>query len=129
MPSENMLLPLMIFLREIGGRDRMNHEQYRFIEFWFWSSIFAAARYTGGASNEVIIEDAKVLAKVAKNQPHRDSTYLRRLRSRITDPDDILSYRKKTNSIYKGLLSIINYGSQGLLDWSNGKVDFQSGNG
>jgi hypothetical protein len=120
MASENMLLPLMIFLRDIGGADAMNREQFRFLEFWFWSSIFASARYAGGASNEVIIEDAKILTKIAKGEPHHDSTYLRRLRSRITDSDDILSFRKKTNSIYKGLLSIINYGNQGLLDWSNG---------
>lgn len=120
MPSENMLLPLMIFFREIGGLDLMSQEQMNFVEFWFWSSIFASARYSGGASNEVIVEDARILTKIAHNEENRDFGYLRKLRSRITDPDDILSYNKKGNSIYKGFLNLVNYGSRGLLDWQNG---------
>ena len=117
MPSENMVLPLMIFLREVMNYSGFGEEQRRFIEYWFWSSTFSA-RYTG-ATNEVILEDAAILADIARHNPIRDTSYLRKLRSRITDTDDVFAYRKKANSIYKGVLNLINFHSRGILNWTN----------
>lgn len=119
LPSENMILPLMMFFRELHfSKHPLNQEQYEFLVFWFWASVFAN-RYTG-ATNEVIIDDSKILIQIAHNNVSLENAYLRKLRSRITDSDDILTYQKRASSIYKGLLNIINFASdKGLLDWTN----------
>jgi hypothetical protein len=57
LPSENMLLPLMVFLSYAKGFDRINEEQRKFIEYWFWASVFANTYST--ASNEVILYAAR----------------------------------------------------------------------
>ena len=71
MPSENMLIPLMIFLRQIKEFDSVNQDQKRFIEYWYWASTFAN-RYST-SSNEVIINDCKVLSSVANKEPINNS--------------------------------------------------------
>jgi hypothetical protein len=125
MPSENMLLPLMVFLDEVG--ETMNEYQRRFIEFWFWASTFAT-RYST-ATNETIVADAGVLTKVARNESIQNPFYLRGLRPRISQVEDILSQRKKASMIYKGLLNLINYHNKGLLDWSSqNRLDFNNQN-
>jgi hypothetical protein len=41
LPSENMVTPLMVFLTHVKGFDRIHEEQRRFLEFWFWASVFS----------------------------------------------------------------------------------------
>ena len=41
MPSENMVIPIMVFLNEIQSFDRMSEGQRHFLEFWYWSSVFS----------------------------------------------------------------------------------------
>src|SRR5687768_15490840 len=79
MPSENMLIPLMMFRREIKGFDQMNEVQRKFIEFWYWASIFSN-RYSG-ASNEVILLDKQVLVQVAKGEKIRGRGFFNKMRS------------------------------------------------
>jgi hypothetical protein len=118
MPSENMLIPLMIFLREIGGGfDRMREEQRRFIEFWYWASVFAN-RYST-ATNEVIITDSQALTQIARGERIGARGYFRRLRSLITAPSDLYSYTRRASLTYRGILNLLAYASGGLYDWSS----------
>ncbi len=117
MPSENMVIPLMIFLREIGGFDAMNEEQRRFIEFWYWASIFAN-RYSS-ATNEVIITDCGVLTQIARDEQIATRGYFIRLRSLITEPEDLFSYTKRASATYRGILNLLGYAAQGLKDWNS----------
>jgi hypothetical protein len=122
MPSENMLIPLMIFLRQIKSFDQITEEQRKFIEFWYWSSIFAN-RYSG-SSNETIIIDCTALTQVAQKVPISSRNYFIRMRPLITEAEDLFSYTKKSSTIYRGILNLLGYGSQGLRDWnSSQKID------
>jgi len=120
MPFENMVIPLMMFLRQIKSFDRMNEQQRSFLEFWYWASIFAN-RYSS-ASNATIIIDCKVLIQVAHGERIDNRSYFMRLRSLVTESLDLLSYTKKTSSIYRGILNLINYAAKGLRDWSNAQI-------
>ncbi|MDE2636159.1 MAG: DUF262 domain-containing protein, partial [Chloroflexota bacterium] len=74
LPSENMVLPLIVFFRELAIRHRsLDEMQNRFLSFWYWSSVFAN-RYTG-ASNEVMLEDSRMLRGVARRDYPNDSSY------------------------------------------------------
>jgi len=118
-PSENLILPLMMFRRKIRGFDQMNEQQRRFVEFWFWASVFSN-RYAG-SSNETIIEDSGVLELIAKNEkiPAR---YCERMRSRVDTADDLFSYTKRASIIYRGVLNLLSYHNRGLRSWNNGDV-------
>ena len=55
MSSENMIIPLMMYLKEIKGFENMNESQREFIEYWYWASVFSN-RYST-SSNEIIVID------------------------------------------------------------------------
>ncbi|MFD1779059.1 DUF262 domain-containing protein [Fredinandcohnia salidurans] len=119
MPYENMVIPLIIFLRESNQNDfsQMNEWQYEFIKYWYWASIFSQ-RYSSG-SNEAILQDSNVLKSIAKGMKITDRVFFTRLKSQIDSYEDIFSYSRKVNVIYKGTLNLINYNSRGLTDWNN----------
>lgn len=117
MPSENMIVPLMMFLRTIKGFERMSEEQRAFLEYWYWASIFSN-RYST-ASNEVIITDSQVLSQVARGEAITARGYFQRMRSLITEPEDLFSYTKRTSALYRGILNLLSYASHGLRDWNN----------
>ena len=121
MPYENMLIPIMIFLKELGGKDfsQMNENQLEFFKYWYWAAIFSK-RYTS-SSNESIVKDCNILTKIARGNKIIDKTYFNKLRSVISNPEDLLAYNKNGNSIYKGILNFINYNASGLSDWKNTK--------
>jgi hypothetical protein len=122
LPSENMVIPLMVFLGHVKGFDRINEEQRKFLEFWFWSSVFAN-RYSM-SSNEVIIADGQALTQVAQGKQIERRDYFTRLRSLVTDPEDLLIYTKRAGAIYRGVLNLIGYAIQGLRDWrSTQRID------
>ncbi len=122
LPSENMVIPLMIFLDRVKGFDRIDEEQRKYLEFWFWASVFAN-RYSM-ASNEVIITDCQALAQVAVGKRIERRDYFTRLRSLVTDPEDLFAYTKRTSAIYRGVLNLIGYAIQGLRDWRSAqKID------
>jgi hypothetical protein len=122
LPSENMVIPLMIFLSHVKKFDRIDEEQRKFLEFWFWSSVFAN-RYST-SSNEVIIADSQALSQVAQGRRIERWDYFTRLRSLVTDPDDLFIYTKRTSAIYRGVLNLIGYAIHGLRDWkSSQKID------
>lgn len=118
MPSENMLIPLMIFLRAIGGTfDRIDEEQRRFIQFWYWASVFAN-RYST-ATNEVIITDSQALTQIARGERIGARGYFRRLRSLITEPEDLYSYTRRVSLTYRGVLNLLAFAAGGLHDWTS----------
>ena len=122
LPSENMIIPLMVFLSRVQGFDRINEEQRKFLEFWFWASVFAN-RYST-SSNEVIISDSHALSQVAQGRRIERRDYFTRLRSLVTDPEDLFIYTKRTSATYRGVLNLIGYGIGGLRDWkSTQKID------
>lgn len=118
MPYENMLIPLIIFLKEIKNNDfsQINENQLSFIRYWYWSSILTQG-YSSG-SNETIIQDSGVLSSIAKNEKIGDKTYFNRLKVQISK-EDILTFNKKGSVIYKGILNLVNFASGGLTDWTN----------
>jgi hypothetical protein len=122
MPFENMVIPLMMFRKQVKGFDQMNQDQRLFLEYWYWASIFAN-RYSS-ASNEVIIADCGVLSQVARSERITTRGYFAKLRPLVTEPEDLFSYTKKTSAIYRGVLNLLGYSAQGLKDWnSTHKID------
>jgi hypothetical protein len=119
MPYENMLIPLMVFLREIGGSyHSMSQNQKDFLVFWYLNSVFSL-RYSG-ATNERIIEDATIFGNIANGKKITSPTFFNKLtKSQVANRDDIYSFEKKGNAVYKGILNLINYHSGGLIDWNN----------
>jgi len=118
MPYENMLVPIIMFYLKIGKDfSQMSESQLKFIKYWYWASIFSQ-RYTS-SSNESIIQDSKILEGLAVNKKINDKSYFQKLRSIITNPDDLNSFSKKGSVIYKGVLNLINYKTGGLIDWKN----------
>jgi len=117
MPSENMILPLMMFLRKIKHFDQMNEQQRKFIEYWYWTSIFAN-RYSG-SSNEIIIADSSALSKVACGERITIRNYFQRMRPLITEASDLFSYTKRSSALYRGILNLLSYATQGLRDWNS----------
>jgi len=125
MPYENMLIPLMIFIKELGKDfSQIDSKQSKFIHYWYWSSVFSQ-RYSG-SSNEMIIKDAKYMQSIAKNERIAEKAYFNRLsRLQITNYKDLFDYSKKGNAVYQGVLNIINYNSKGLIGWKNSdKLNF-----
>lgn len=117
MPSENMIIPLMMFLRQVKGFDQITEDQRVFLEYWYWASIFSN-RYSS-ASNEAIITDSGALSQVAQGTRILARNYFTRLRSLVTEPDDLLSYTKRSSTIYRGILNLLGYSAQGLKDWNS----------
>jgi len=120
MPSENMVIPVMMFLRQIKSFDRMTEEQRQFLEYWYWASVFSN-RYSG-SSNETIITDCTVLRQIARGEKISILNYFNRLRSLITEPSDLYSYTKKSSAIYRGILNLLGYEAKGLRDWTNTQI-------
>lgn len=127
MPFESMIIPLLIFLREIGmDFSNMNERQNKFIRFWYWSSVFSH-RYNGAINPYSIILDAKILTIIAHNNKLLDSSYITKQKFFITNYEDLFYYGQRKSSIYKGILNLINYDSKGIIDLaSTRKLTFNS---
>jgi hypothetical protein len=96
----------------------MNPQQKNFLEYWYWNSIFSL-RYSG-SSNERIIEDSNILIQIAKGKKLNSLAFFNKLsKLQITSVDDIYSFDKKANAVYKGILNLINYDRNGLINWNN----------
>lgn len=107
----------MMFRRHLKGFDQMKEDQRRFIEFWYWASIFAN-RYSS-ASNEVIILDSSVLSSIARGERIVARGFFTKMRSLVQGADDLFGYTKKSSATYRGILNLIGYHSRGLMDWNS----------
>ncbi|GAA5437135.1 DUF262 domain-containing protein [Deinococcus aquaticus] len=119
LPYDNMLIPLMMFYRELDNINSgsLNHSQYTFIRWWYWASVFSE-RYTA-ASNEKITADVKILQKIARGE-HIEANYFLRFRPSIDDAEELVSYNRSQSAIYRGVLNLVHFASSGLRDWTNG---------
>lgn len=119
LPYKNMLIPLMIFWKEIGGSfTKCNGKQKDFIEFWYWGTIFSQ-RYTT-SNYSTLLYDAKLLEKVAKNENINERGFFFKMKCLITTNDELIAITKKGSVMYDGVLNIINFTSKGLPDWKSG---------
>jgi|ETNmetMinimDraft_25_1059894.scaffolds.fasta_scaffold03759_1 hypothetical protein len=118
LPYENMMIPIMIFLREIGGDfTNMNEGQNQFISYWYWGAIMSL-RFSGSSNQEIILS-SKLFQEISHGQPSKFANYINQFNKiRVTSPKDIY-YINKKNAIYKGLLCLFHFDSKGLLDWNN----------
>lgn len=124
-PYQNTIIPIMMFLGNLPHKSfsQMNQEQKNFFEYWYWSSVLSQ-RYVA-ATNEIIILDSTVLTYIAQGHKITDKLYMRKLKTAISNYEDIISYNKKGSAIYIALLNFINYTAGGLLDWNNcSKISF-----
>jgi hypothetical protein len=121
MPYNNMIIPLMNFVKEIGGDfHSMTPNQERFIDYWYWSSIFSL-RYSA-SSDQKIIEDSNILIQIAKGKKIDSVSYFNKLsKIQILSSDDIYSFDKQGNAIYAGILNLIHFEKKGLINLNNGK--------
>lgn len=72
----------------------MNPTQKRFIEYWYWNSVFSL-RYSG-SSNERIIEDSNILLQIAKGKKINSASYFNKLsKIQTLSADDIFLLTKK----------------------------------
>ncbi|HEX7576301.1 MAG TPA: hypothetical protein VF360_07975, partial [Candidatus Methanoperedens sp.] len=120
MPYDNMIIPLILFLKTTPTKDfsGITENQKNFIEYWYWASIFSQ-RYTG-ASNEAIVMDSKILIEIAENRKISEKSFFNKLEKlQVKTNNDVKMLSKKGNSVYKGILNLINYESEGLIDWKN----------
>ena len=104
MPSENMVIPIMVFLREIKSFGQMTQTQKEFLQFWYWSSVFSN-RYST-SSNETITVDCVILRQVARGERITTLGYFNKLRSLVTEPADLLNYNRKASSVYRGVAQL-----------------------
>lgn len=119
MPFENMVIPMMVFLRELPKAEfsQMDQTQKRLLNNWYWSAIFSE-RYSV-ASDSRLIADAKALKSIANKDYVVGREFFRRFGSQISSAQDVLTLFKKGSAIYKGILNLVNFGSGGLPDWTN----------
>jgi hypothetical protein len=122
MPYENMLIPLMMFLRHIPHQNFANvsEAQRRFLHLWYWLAIMSR-RYSSAAQTYVR-DDAQVLEAVAKEDFTPVVGLLKKLSSSITSVDDLRAVHKQYDSVYKGVLNLINYHAGGLVGWESGAI-------
>lgn len=118
LPSESMLIPLMMFFAalEQTGQTSLNQKQQDFLRWWYWSATFAEQFST--ASNERIMSDTRTLQRVARGESIEGS-YFVRLRPALDDPEQLFTYRTASSVTYKGVLNLVHYSANGLRDWSN----------
>ncbi|GAA5503747.1 hypothetical protein Dxin01_03509 [Deinococcus xinjiangensis] len=118
LPSENMMIPLMMFFHalEQTGKASLTQKQQDFLRWWYWSATFA--EQFSAASNERIITDTRVLQRVARGESIEGS-YFVRLRPTLDDPEQLFTYRTATSVTYKGVLNLVHFAANGLRDWSN----------
>lgn len=127
MSFENMIIPLMVFLREVPSQEfsKIDEQQKALLEHWYWASILSS-RYSGAAGT-TLIADSKTLAKIARKEYSLGEGYFRQFKLQITTVDDILNVHKKYSALYKGVLNLINYGSGGFQDWrSTSRLSFNT---
>ncbi len=127
MPSQSMIIPLLVFLREVPHNDfsQIDETQRRFIQYWYWLAIFSE-RYSGQADSK-LLADANSLRLVARKDYSFGVDYFRRFVKQVETTEDLLAIHKKSSAIYKGILNVVNFGTKGLVDWTNtGKLSLTS---
>jgi hypothetical protein len=119
-PYENMLIPLMIFLRQIPGHDfgQISSLQARVLKAWYWLAIFSR-RYSSAAQTYVL-EDAQALERAGRGDFSSALLLIQKIYPALIDHDDLFTVSKKYDAMYRGVLNFCNFVSGGFLNWDNG---------
>lgn len=115
LPYDNMLLPLMMFFRELAahGKTTPSQQQWEFLQWWYWAVVFSE-RYTA-ATNDKIVQDSQVLQRVARGEA-LDTKAFARFRPAL-EVSDLLTYTRSQSAVYRGILNLLHFTSGGLMDW------------
>lgn len=118
LPSDNLLIPLMMFFYELEqqGQAQFTQAQQTFVRWWYWSTTFS--EHYSAASNEKVLGDARLMQRVARGE-QLDHSYFVRLRPGLDDPEQLFTYRSASSVIYKGVLNLVHFAASGLRDWTN----------
>lgn len=120
LPYENMLIPMMMFLRHVPHSNFANisQPQSELLHLWFWLTIMSR-RYSSAAQTYAL-EDAKFLEAVAQGDFNGVQALLRKLNSSVNSFEDLRAVHKQYDAVYKGILNLINFQSAGVVGWENG---------
>lgn len=120
MPYENMLIPLISFLRQIPHYDfaQISELQGRIIRTWFWLAILSR-RYSSAAQTSVL-EDSQALERVALQDYTSIPSLFLKMQPQFSTPDDLYAVYKKYDAVYKGILNLVHYTSGGLVSLQSG---------
>jgi hypothetical protein len=129
MPYDNLLIPLMAFLRQIPRYEfsQISERQGRAIRTWYWLSILSR-RYSSAAQTYVL-DDAKALELAGQGDFSSLPSLLSKMSLEAATADNLLSIYKKYDALYKGVLNLVNYDSGGFTSWQSGEpVSWMTGN-
>lgn len=107
---KTMYIPMIHFLKNLPHKDfsQITRSQMDYFKFWLWGSLLNT-RYGGGmigSSNDIIVEDCKMLEKIAKGE-NFTKDYLKKFKFDF-DFEDLLELTSK-GAIFVGIMSILNY--------------------
>ena len=114
-----MYIPIMNYLKHLPHQDftQQSKEQLEFFKFWYFSSLLNT-RYGGGmvgSTNDIIVEDCKILESLAKGE-EIDKSLIKRFKFEF-DEDDLYDLSSK-GAVFTGIMMLINHELE-LKDWSN----------
>ena len=127
-PYKTMYIPIVHFLKNIPHRDfsQITPKQMKLFKFWFWGSLLNT-RYGGGmigSTNNIIVEDCKMLEIVAKGGDFTKD-YLKQYKFNFSK-EDLLELTSK-GAIFTGIMSIMNFKNKGFKNLSNhNQLDFKN---
>jgi hypothetical protein len=121
MPYDNLLIPLMAFLRQIPKYEfsQITALQSQAIKTWYWVSILSR-RYSSAANTQVL-EDAKAMEFAGRGDLSQISALLGKMSIQIDTAEDLFSIYKKYDALYKGIVNLVNYDAGGLTSWESGE--------
>jgi hypothetical protein len=129
MPYDNLLIPLMAFLRQVPRYDfsQISERQGRAVRTWYWLSILSR-RYSSAAQTYVL-DDAKALESAGQGDYSNLPNLLSRMSPEATTADHLFSIYKKYDALYKGILNLVNFDGGGFTAWHSGEpVSWMTGN-
>lgn len=111
LPNKTMFIPLMHFINCLPNKDfsQATLAQQKFLKFWFWSSMLNT-RYGGGmvgSTNNIIVEDCKLLEKVASNKPIKKE-FLKKFKLDFHQ-QELYDLTSNKGAIFIGVMSLLNY--------------------
>jgi hypothetical protein len=128
MPYENMLIPLIAFIRQVSKRDysQISEIQARVLRVWYWLAILSR-RYSSAAQTYVL-EDAQALERAGRGDFSAIVLLMKKVNCAVHDFDDLVTVNKKYDALYKGLLNFYNFASGGYRNLENGNSVTHSSN-
>lgn len=120
-PYENMLIPLIAFIRHIPHYDfaQLSSLQASILRTWYWLAVLSR-RYSSAAQTAVL-EDAQMLERVAQGNFKDVAAWLTRFQPHVQRNEDLFTVFKKYDALYKGILNIVNYDAGGLVSLQSGE--------